>query len=361
MKKNNFFYLGIALILFLKPVPALHAEKADADVFQITRSGGEEPQEAVTPDGKAYIVFSETGRIFFASTQKLGQPFTPPVKISEEKDLATGMRRGPRIAASSQTIVITAVAHGELLSWNSLDTGTTWQGPRKVNGQSGSAQEGFCALTSSPKGIFHAAWLDTRRGKHEIWSASSTDQGASWVESKVYHSPSGTVCECCHLGIAANKDGNVYILFRNLISGNRDMYLSVSHDQGQTWEKPSKIGRKHWALNACPMAGGSVTVNPSGQAVSIWSKEANLFLTTSVDEETSFAQGEKPWMTSGPGGIYIVWQKGRQIFSKNPSGSISLLSQDGNYPSVGGDSKGGVIAAWEDHGVILAKVLAKPE
>jgi hypothetical protein len=46
----------------------------------------------------------------------------------------------------------------------------------------------------------------------------------------IYTSPDSTVCECCKPNVAM-KGNNVYVMFRNWLHGNRDLYLIQSSDE----------------------------------------------------------------------------------------------------------------------------------
>ncbi len=97
-----------------------------------------------------------------------------------------------------------------------------------------------------------------------VYSSKSTDHGETWSTNVlVYRSPGGRICECCHPSILASDDA-VQVLFRNLLEGDRDMYLVTSRDQGATFGAAVRLGRPNWQLNACPMDGGSCLLLAQG-------------------------------------------------------------------------------------------------
>ncbi len=124
---------------------------------------------------------------------------------------------------------------GDLVAHRSQDGGKTWSGPVKVNDVDASAREGLHAMTASPDGTLWCVWLDLREKGTKLFSSKSTDGGATWSKnSLVYRSPDGSICECCHPSIVADRNA-VHILFRNSLKGDRDMYLVTSRDQGATF------------------------------------------------------------------------------------------------------------------------------
>jgi hypothetical protein len=56
----------------------------------------------------------------------------------------------------------------------------------------------------------------------------------------IYASPDTTVCECCKPSVAM-KGNSVYVMFRNWLNGNRDLYLIQSSDNGNTFRQVQKI------------------------------------------------------------------------------------------------------------------------
>ena len=177
-------------------------------------------------------------------------------------------------------VVVTAISHesGDVMAWLSNDAGTTWSDFTRVNDDPGSAREGLHGMASGPNGLLFCAWLDLRHGSTQIYGASSADNGRTWSDDRrIYASPSGTVCECCHPSVAISSRGSVYVMWRNLLDGNRDMYVAKSGDNGQTFDPAEKIGIGSWKLNACPMDGGDLAVSASGSLSTIWRREREVF------------------------------------------------------------------------------------
>ena len=357
----------------LLPLAAAGGFNAGADDAPIRLSDAKsgQPQVAVTSDGRAYVVWAEGDAILCAASPKVGDLFAKPVKAGEVAGLMKGMRRGPRVAAAGKGVVVTGIgrAKGDLLAWRSEDGGATWSGPATVNGKQDAAREGLSDLAAGSTAPtaggasvhFHAAWLDLREGKTQIWAAVSDDGGKTWKETRVYQSPSGTVCECCHPSIAADGKGKVWILFRNSLEGNRDMYLATSADGGDHWPSPARLGTDSWKLGRCPMAGGALAV-AGGNPAQVWTREEDIFLTDPAGRSRKIGRGRSPWAAEGPGGTYVVWRQSGEagkVILQRPGGKPEVLSDDGSYPVIAGNLKAGVIAAWETSAGVFVQTIAK--
>ncbi len=140
-----------------------------------------QPQAAVDPTGKVYLVFGAENSIYCAISDDGGKSYRKPSKIADAGVMSLGMRRGPRIAASEKTIVVVAVGgeqghgrDGDLLTWRSTDGGKTWLEGAHVNGVPSSAHEGLHHLAVSPDGTFYCVWLDLREQKTQVWARHPT-------------------------------------------------------------------------------------------------------------------------------------------------------------------------------------------
>src|SRR5581483_7865832 len=138
-----------------------------------------EPQIAAN-SSTVVLAFGAGKTIYFSSSHDRGKTFSPPAKVAEAGIIPLSRHRGPRIALSGNTIVITAVAgnkseevahahglpsDGDLLVWRSQDGGKTWSQGRAINDVPAATTEGLHALASDGKGTLFAAWLDKRGPK----------------------------------------------------------------------------------------------------------------------------------------------------------------------------------------------------
>ena len=288
-----------------------------------------QPQAAIDVDGKLHVVYGDGDAVRYCRSIDNGKSFTSPSQAFRVPNMSLGMRRGPRIAISNGTIVVTAIGgaqgkgrDGDIQAWNSRDGGTSWHGPFLVNDQVSSAREGLHAMCSADDGTLWCVWLDLRNKRSEIYASKSSDSGSTWQANKLlYQSPGGSVCECCHPSVSVRGD-KVMVMFRNSLNGNRDMYLMTSEDAGATFSAAKKLGHGEWKLNACPMDGGMVAIDNEGNPVSVWRRNGSIFRTNGqFEEEQLLGDGNQPWVASTKTGPVIVWTNPseRQLMTQLPN------------------------------------------
>src|SRR4029077_440544 len=129
------------LPIFFGVVLALHLGPMGPD------APAREPQMAAKGTLVA-VAFGAGKSIYFSASQDAGRTFSTPVKVAEADVVPLSRHRGPRIAFSGGTIIISAVggktlsheqhAHGlpsdgDLMVWRSLDGGLKWSKGIVVN------------------------------------------------------------------------------------------------------------------------------------------------------------------------------------------------------------------------------------
>src|SRR5689334_8273215 len=94
---------------------------------------GMEPQIVVGNDGSCLMAYGSRGVLMVARSGD-GKVFERSIPLSSGGKLSLGMRRGPRIARSGETVTVTAVigekgggADGDIRAFFSRDNGRTWQ------------------------------------------------------------------------------------------------------------------------------------------------------------------------------------------------------------------------------------------
>ena len=203
-----------------------------------------------------------------------------------------------------------------------------------------------------------------------MYGASSNDGGQTWSENRqIYSSPSGTVCECCHPSVAIDSKGTIYVMWRNAVAGNRDMYAAVSSDGGKTFKAAVKLGAGTWKLDSCPMDGGHLASTAPGKLVAVWRRENQLFKLSSGDRgEAPLASGEQPWITTNSDGAWLTWisKRGGELWLSAPNARQPIKLHDNATDPVLASSSSGqgpVVAVWETgrnrDTSIMAMVLAK--
>ncbi|MDP4130617.1 MAG: hypothetical protein Q8918_03715 [Bacteroidota bacterium] len=137
-------------------------------------------------------------------------------------------------------------------------------------------------------------------------------------------------------------------MFRNLIGGNRELYLVQSGDGGKTFAPAEKLGTGSWKLNGCPMDGGALVINENGILQTVWRPKDKIFACEPGKPELEIADGRSCSMTvAGTKNVYVWTEKGDVIcgFSSEKKQNLGK----GNLPVVKatGDHEQ-VICVWEN-------------
>jgi len=304
--------------------------------------GPRQPQATTSADGVIHLVYGSGDTIFYTASGNEGTSFSSPIRAFDCPNLSLGMRRGPRVAASGDSVVVTAIGgttgkgrDGDVLAWRRSATGE-WTGPVRVNDVEDSAREGLHAMASSPDGTVWCCWLDLRTRATQLYASKSTDGGASWSPNVlVYRSPSGSVCECCHPSLAIGPEGQPHVMFRNSLDGQRDMYLASGSADG-VFKPAVKLGNAIWPLKSCPMDGGMLAVDRSGAVHTAWRCQDDVYLTQN-GQERHVGKGKQPWITTTEKGSVVVWiekDDERVFLSAADSSEPLVLSDHGRDPIV---------------------------
>lgn len=325
-----------------------------------------QPQLAIGA-GQVAMTFGAGQSIYFAGSTDQGRTFLPPVKVADVGALALGRHRGPRLVILKDAMVISAVigekvdtgahAHGlpgagNLGLWRSTDKGKSWIRNGVINDVAGAAREGLHAMTADSKGNVFATWLDLRSKGTKLYGSRSTDGGKTWSKNNlVYESPEGTICQCCAPSLAGDDKGNLYVMWRNVIDGNRDLYVSKSTD-GNKFEAATKLGEGSWKLNACPMDGGGLAVD-NGQVTSAWRRDGEVFLTEPGKSERKVGTGKDVAVARTKQGAFLAWTKdGAILVMTFKGGEPVTVATEGAFANMLAMPDGSVIVAWEAHNSI---------
>lgn len=300
------------------------------------------------------VAFGSPNTLYVAISRDRGATFSEPRKIADVPGLNLGNHRGPRVAVTRSAIVVSAINGADLLNWASTDNGRTWKSGTVANDVPKAAREGLHSMAASPDGMLYAVWLDDREKKKVLYGAYSHDDGASWSKNiRIYASPDGPICPCCHPTAVFGPNGELEVMWRNSLGGSRDMYLASSDDGGKTFNTAEKQGGGTWKLDACPMDGGGIAFTPQGKVVTAWRRGTDVFLVPRGGSETLIHEGKNPAITSNTEGIYIAWTSPAGVFARVPGKPEPVtLDEAGAFVQLVAIPHGPVLAAWERKGTL---------
>jgi hypothetical protein len=329
-----------------------------------------EPQIAASGKLTA-VAFGSGSNIFVAVSTDDGATFAKPVRVAEAPVVPLTRHRGPRIAISGGTIVVTAIvgeteakgehshglpSDGDLFVWRSTDQGRTWLKSVRVNDVAAAPREGLHTLAADNHGNLFAAWLDLRGQGTQLYGAWSSDSGATWSKNvKIYESPEGTICQCCHPTAVFTESGGVEVMWRNVLQGARDFYLKTA-DADRNFGAPQKLGAGTWKINACPMDGGGM-VRDHGKTTTVWRRENEIFLDEAGHPETRIGDGKDVTLAVNADVPYAAWIKESQLILWH-NGKQEVIATQAAFPNLSALPNGGVLLAWEaNNGISIKRIL----
>jgi len=346
----KFFLLILASLLFLF---ACQNEKADVSGAAI--AAGQMPNVAKDNSGDIHLVYGNGDSILHSYSSDQGKTFSAPILISVLPRLAASHTRGPQIAATADGLVVTACNHlGDIFSFVKNESGKWSQTPR-VNDMDTVAKENLMALAADGDNVF-AVWLDLRDTHNKIFGAKSKDGGKTWSKNiMVYASPDTTVCECCKPAVQV-KGNNVYVMFRNWLGGNRDLYLIQSSDGGNTFGQAQKLGNGSWALNGCPMDGGSIVIDKNGNPETVWNRKGVIYACEPGKEEEELGKGRSCTMETVNDKNVYAWVEDGNVIVMKPQGMKKNLGK-GQLPVIKAVNNEHILCIWENEKQIHRAIL----
>lgn len=306
---------------------------ASANAQQISKIGnGQMPAMVIDPAGVLNVVYGRDDSLWFSSSADKGHTFSAPKLITVLPGLASSHTRGPQIAATTNGLVVTAAnQEGNIFSYTKKQQ--QWSRAARVNDADTIAKEGLMSLSADKQNAF-AVWLDLRGNRrNKIYGAASVDGGKTWSKNiPVYISPEKTVCECCKPSVLVSGN-KVYVMFRNFLEGNRNLYLITSSDMGMHWGKAEKLGEGNWKLNGCPMDGGGLALNGTNNINTIWRRESKIYTAMPGKPEQVVGEGKGCIIDAASGKQFFAWTENGEIVVTDGGATKKVLGK-GSQPTI---------------------------
>jgi hypothetical protein len=316
---------------------------------------GQMPNLVKDNSGNLHLVYGKGDSIMYAYSEDRGKSFSTPSLLSILPELAASHTRGPQITAPTNGLIVTACTNsGNIYSFRK-DASGKWSQPARVNDVDTVAKENLMTLSADGENAF-AVWLDLRDKHNKIFGAKSSDGGKTWSKNiMIYASPDTTVCECCKPSVAMNGN-NVNVMFRNWLNGNRDLYLIQSSNGGTTFGQALKLGIGSWALNGCPMDGGSVVINKGGNPQTVWNRKGTIYACEPGKQENELGKGRGCTMETVNGKNIYAWVENGEVVVLKPQGIKKVLGK-GSLPVLKAVNDEQVLCVWENDKQIHKSVL----
>lgn len=318
-------------------------------------ASGQMPNIAKDKAGHLHLAYGMGDSIMYTYSSDKSNSFSSPSVIAILPDLFSFVSRGPQISATDKGVIVTAcTSEGNIYSYYKDNEG--WKQGARINDVDTVAKEGLMALSADGENAF-AVWLDLRETKrNKIYGANSSDGGKTWSKNvMIYTSPDTSVCECCKPSVAMHGD-NVYVMFRNWLNGNRDLYVIHSSDGGTSFGQAQKLGTGSWKLNGCPMDGGGLTIHKNGEVQTVWKREAGIYTAMPGLPEKKIGEGRGCTLeTVNNKNVYAWTENGNVVFMK-AEGQKEVIGK-GSQPVLKALNDDRVLCVWEKDKQLHASVL----
>ncbi|MGI8584012.1 MAG: hypothetical protein ACR2KX_17585 [Chitinophagaceae bacterium] len=346
MKTISLFVLSFFIFLIA------YTQKKESKDLIIAK--GQMPNITKDKNNNIHIVYGSGDSIMYTFS-KSGKSFASPSLVAVLPMLFASAMRGPQIAAAANGLVVTACTkNGNIFSYKKQASGK-WTKALKVNDENESAKEALMALSADGLNAY-AIWLSVKSPKGQnVYGAKSVDGGKTWAKNiLVYASPDSTVCECCKPSVTM-KGNNLYVMFRNWLDGNRDLYLIKSSNNGKSFGLARKLGNGSWKLNGCPMDGGGLAIDNSGTPETVWRRGGKIYAATPGMPEKEIGEGRSCSIETINNKNIYAWTENGNVIVLKPGG-IRINLGKGSLPLVKALNNENVICIWENEKQIHASV-----
>jgi hypothetical protein len=305
----------------------------------------EAPSLAADGAGRVFLAWasktSETERtIFLARTENPGSTFVPPTAIARAAvyrsvSRTTGKvgyerRATPHVAADGDRLLLAwgeALPDGSSMRMvlaTSSDAGATFSAPRPVH-RGEHAKATFTGLAVGSGGAAVCTWLDDRAGFQQPYAAVRPTGQTDFDSEQLVHPGEAEqgVCPCCPTAAAFGPDGTLYVAFRNIRDGYRDMAISRKKLGQTSFEPAVPVVPPAWKFDGCPHDGPSLVV--AGGALHVvwmdarfgpqrcWYARSGLgdwkFQARELHSIPSGSQGNAKLFADKTGGLHVVWEE----------------------------------------------------
>jgi len=303
------------------------------------------PGVAVDKFGNVHVVYGSGDSLMYTYSGDQGKTFIRGSLIHRISKLTASHTRGPQIVVTESGLAVIACNEpGDIFSFVKGEGGS-WVTSNRVNDLDTVAKENFTALSADRNNVI-AVWLDLRDKHNKIFGAKSGDGGSTWSKNfLVYASPDTTVCECCKPSVVI-RGSNVFVMFRNWLNGNRDPYLIRSTDSGATFARAEKLGFGSWALNGCPMDGGSIVVDKHGNPKTAWNRQGTIYACDPGKQERAIGKGRNCTLETVNGREVYGWVEDKEVVIEESEGRKQRLGY-GQFPVIKAIGHNKIICVWE--------------
>lgn len=235
---------------------------ADDNTYGKTR-----PRIVVDSNGTPVVMWGRktNDKVYVARLD--GNSFTTPVSVvpgSEEAFVSDWA--GPDIASNGNDVFVTyhsqPEAEGFVYVVKSSDGGVSFGDT--VRAESAAVEQSrFPVIAVDPNGNpavmfmkFEGNWIDP-----QYVVANSLDGGSTYLDDvNASEIAPGEVCDCCPAALLSEGQRQV-AMFRNNDNNLRDLWVTISNDNGADFDTGDDMDPNNWIINSCPSTGPDGYIN----------------------------------------------------------------------------------------------------
>ena len=288
------------------------------------------PRIALTNDGPIIIWRKDSTPKVLKASKWNGSTFSLPYDICSS-DVIPSSWDGPEIATKGDTVYVvftsTATTQSSIMMLKSFDGGLSFSDTIRVseNNPSHKYRMGNIKIDYNGNPIVNYMQYLLNWTEPKQMVNRSINFGDSFLGSvEASQSAPGEPCDCCKASLVLDND-DIFLLFRNNNSNERNSYVSKSVDGGLTFNLVNDIDDYDWMVNGCPATGPLGVVysdsllivrrsGATGNDEIVYNKinkvDLNYSYTRNIDPIIGKIQ-DYPDITLNGDTIFIAWQDNR--------------------------------------------------
>lgn len=209
------------------------------------------PPDIAANGANVYVTWNDNtpgnAEVYFKRSADNGATWEPSQRLTNN----SGHSNYPRIAFSGANLYLAwtdnTAGHANVYFRKSIDGGATWQSAKQLTNKS--VDVGGADIVSYGSNIY-IVWCDDSSGNREIYFKKSTDKGASWQTQKRLTNNSGDSHDVA-IAVDDLTGSDLYVVWEDDTAGNWEVYFMKSTDKGATWETCKNLTHNSGDSN-CP-------------------------------------------------------------------------------------------------------------
>jgi hypothetical protein len=250
-------------------------------------------QQIAAVGNKSYVVWTDEttgdGDIYFKRSIDSGATFSnTTINLSNN----TGSSENPQIAVFGNNVYVVwrdniALEMFDILFKRSIDSGATFSNTTiNLSNNTGSSLDPQIAVSGSN---VYVVWADETTGNRDIYYIRSIDSGASFFAIKILSENNTGRSDDPQIAVSGS---NVYVEWTDLTTGNGDIYFIRSIDGGASFFATKNLSENNNGASTEPkiaVSGSNVYVVWADQTTTTAAGNRDIYFKRSIDSGASFS------------------------------------------------------------------------